>query len=266
MNKNNFTKLLILLVLVILFFISLYIYIKSYIKSYNSNEYFINNTTNYFKYLTLFGLNPFLFEIFKNPKNKMPKNVEVFLSKYKNYKVKQIQVCRMPIKEAIQSILEFITLNKINQAMKIRGMDDIFHLWANITLESPFDTQQQIEIQIEKNAIVEIFSKPLIVENCLTISIPLEKRVTFENLLRNAENVHPYPFWLYDATNNNCQEFINSLLVGSGYITPELTSFLYQNAKELFENIGFSGSILRKLLLFVTNIGAHLTNFYYKFF
>jgi hypothetical protein len=262
MNKNNFTQVLILLVLVILILITLYIYYKRY----TNYEYFIYNSNNYYKYLTIFGLNPFFLELFKKPKNKIPKNVEVFLSKYKDYKVTKIQVCRKPIEAAIQSIIEFMTSKKINQAMKIRGIDDIFHLWSNITLESPFENQKQVEVQIEKNAIVQIFNKPLIVDNCLTISIPPEKRVTFETLLKNAENVHPYPFWLYDATNNNCQEFINSLLVGSGYINPEISNFLYQNAEELFESLGFSGSILGKLLLFITNIGAHFTNFYYKFF
>jgi hypothetical protein len=39
--------------------------------------------------------------------------------------------------------------------MQIRGMDDIFHLWANITIESP-SGKDSIEFQIEKNSIVEM--------------------------------------------------------------------------------------------------------------
>ena len=252
-----------MLLLLLLLLLVMYLFLKKNKVEYFNND--TNNNNNYYKLLTLLGLNPLIFEIFKSPKNKMPKNVEVFLSKYKDYKVTKIQVCRQPIKAAISSILEFVTLKKINKAMQIRGMDDIFHLWANITIESP-SAKDSIEFQIEKNSIVEIFDKPLIVKNCLSVFIPYEKRVTFENLLKNAEKIHPYDFWLYDATSNNCQEFINSLLLGSGYITPELSSFLYQNAKELFESLGFSGSVLRQLLLFVTNIGAHFTNFYYKFF
>jgi hypothetical protein len=124
----------------------------------------------------------------------------------------------------------------------------------------------KFSFQIEKNSIVEIFPSPLIEKNCININIPPNNQVTLNELLQNAEKIHPYDFWLYDATNNNCQEFINSLLDGSRLNTPEAKIFLYQNAKQLFEDLGFSGKVVKQLLLLITNLGARLSNLYYMIF
>jgi hypothetical protein len=252
-----------LLVLILLLLIILYI-IKTNNKKSKNEYYHQSKLQDLLKIAQRFYLNPFVYQLIKQPENKMPINIKRFLEKYGDYLVTNIQICRKPIDRVVNAIVQIATFGEMRKKLNIRGLDDIFHLWANLKLVSR-DGLNSIEIQIEKNSIVEIFNQPLVYEGC--ISIDLNKNfVSLQKLLENAEKVHPYPFWLYDASDNNCQEFIHSLLAGSGYITPSLRNYLYQDAASLFRELGIPGNIVRQMLLYLTNIGANVMKLYYNIY
>ena len=47
---------------------------------------------------------------------------------------------------------------------------------------------------------------------------------------------NPHNFWQYNAVNSNCQQFVGSLLLGSGLLSADLKSFIYQDAAKVLEN------------------------------
>jgi len=138
-------------------------------------------------------------------------------------------------------------------------MDAIFHLWLNITLTNGLDT---FTIKTEKTSIVEFSDKDLIAKDCFVIKdISSDNQLTLTEFFQNAIKIHPYDFYLYDGRNNNCQEYVRSLLKGSGYLSDEANQFLYQNAQQLFNSLGLSGKYLGNFVRLLSNLAANTTRY-----
>jgi hypothetical protein len=194
-----------------------------------------------------------------NPYNTPSRYVIEFLAKYGQYRIIGLQLCRSPLASVIRNLFNYATTGKFNEQLKIRGMDDIFHLWLNITLTNGIDT---FTIKTEKTSIVEFSDKDLIAKDCFVIEdIPNDNQLTLNQFFENAIKIHPFDFYLYDGRNNNCQEYVRSLLKGSGYLSEEANEFLYQNAEELFNNLGYSGKIVGNFVKILSNLAANITRY-----
>ncbi len=198
---------------------------------------------------------------FDDPYNTPSRYVVEFLIKYGQYRVIGLQLCRSPLPSVIRNLINYITLGNFNEEMKIRGMDDIFHLWLNITLTNGEDT---FTIKTEKRSIIEFSDQDLIAQDCFVIKgIPDDNQLTLNELFENAIKIHPFDFYLYDGRNNNCQEYVRSLLKGSGYLSEEANQFLYQNAQQLFDSLGFRGQLVGNFIKRLSNLAANATRYIY---
>lgn len=208
----------------------------------------------YYSFLNLFLLNRIkdvLFEgAFKPAENKMPTPISIFLKRYGHYKVIGLELCRQPVISTIKEVMNALSFGKLKEELKVRGIDDILHLWCNVEITNGEEVRRFL---IEKNETVQIKEEKIGTE-CFNVIGPSMWQVSLHELISNAEKVHPSEFWLYNPATNNCQYFVLSLLNGSGYLTPDAYEFLNQNAERILERSGIAVDVASKVINFAANM------------
>jgi len=70
-------------------------------------------------------------------------------------------------------------------------------------------------------------------------------------------------FFEYDSRNWNCQDFIRLNLKANGLLTTELDKFIFQDAVQIYKNMGLIGNVVSGISKVITN-GASKFNTYMK--
>eukprot|EP00952_Eustigmatos_sp_NYUAD-ZCMA_P007212 30629-Eustigmatos_ZCMA.PRE.1 len=69
-------------------------------------------------------------------------------------------------------------------------------------------------------------------------SVPLKSQTTIQQLIdKTRDTMGPTKFSNYSASQNNCQDFIMSILQANDLLTPELTEFIKQDAQSVFNKM-----------------------------
>jgi hypothetical protein len=266
MNTSRYSILILLLVLFILSIVLLLLknkegYNRGLLDNIDLNR-LINKANEAADYLKR---NPqgAISSVFKHPENKPIKEVAEFIVKYAKYNVVNIEVCREPVKEGVQIMMNLLSGGRLTDRMKEQGIPSIFHLFLNVTIMN-FNTGDMVQFCIEKNDVVEI--KPLRDKSNMQCKhVNLKNEITFGKFMNDAINIHPKlcksPFWTYDASNNNCQIFVLSLLEGSDLATFEIIDFIDQDAEQMLQGLGFAKDVSRKL----TDLAANFRQFIYGY-
>lgn len=144
-------------------------------------------------------------------RTKAPPYVRKLLKKYNDWDIRSLKICRAPLSAPIINALRLITLGKIDENLKNKDYDKLYHLYILIELGKGDIKKRFI---LEKNSVVnfsEIGSKK-IKGTCMDINLP---NVDFGTFYRNAENLQGKKFYLYDAKENNCQVFVSMFIIGN---------------------------------------------------
>lgn len=157
----------------------------------------------------------------EGPRKIAPPAVRNFLEVHGNDKISSIIVCRKPILKVIDTFLNILSLGQVNENKKKFNYDDLFHLYALVTING-------VPYKFEKNHVVEITKSGVQAADCKVVN--LNKSLTVKEFIDNGEKYQKYGFWLYNPANNNCQVFIESLLKGNNLSTPDLIKFIKQDA------------------------------------
>jgi hypothetical protein len=186
-------------------------------------------------------------ETFAPSKNYNNKSKET-LEKYGNLPIQSLTIYRTPISGILNTIINFISFGKWDQLKRKYGFDKLFHLAlvANVGEKN---------IIIEKNEVVNIITEYTTNKDTQTLNIPLGGQViTLSELLeKTRQRVGDDKFFLYDAFNNNCQFFISYILDTFGLYTAREKEFLFQDLKEIYENLP---SFVPKIMKATTTTGA----------
>ena len=171
------------------------------------------------------------------------------IDKYADNKITNIKVGRTPLPKFITMTLNIVTLGQFNKIIGRSAYDDLYHLFSIITLSNG----AQIKILLEKNEAINM----KVVSNynpkdAEYIDIDISKDITFGQLLDGARKIQGGNFFKYNATNNNCQQFIIDLLKGSSILTSEASTFIKQDVQSLFKNLPRT----KKFINSVTNLGG----------
>lgn len=138
---------------------------------------------------------------------KRPRNVNNFMDKYGDLKMKKFKVCRKPINKNIEKIAKYVTLGKTEKVKKKFHYDNFYHLYLIITFENNFC------ITIEKNEIVIIgYNCDDRGGNCKKIN--LKKHYTFNEVILKSEKKHKN-FYRYTADKYNCQDFLHTFITNA---------------------------------------------------
>lgn len=175
----------------------------------------------------------------------MPPNVQKLLQKYGDSKIRYIKINRQPVQSGLTKMLNLFSKggNNFEKELKKQPYDTLYHL------QMQFATDKG-RVVLEKNERVNMAERPIEVE---TMQIPFPEDLTINQIYNNAlDAVGPDKFYKYNASSNNCQNFVLYLLQNSGLATPEAIAFTKQDTTSLFKN----DPNLRKIANSTTTLGA----------
>ena len=176
----------------------------------------------------------------------MPPNVKSMLTKYGDSIISDLTIARNPVGSALVSALSVASMGEFKKNLDNSPYDKLFHLKLIITL------QNGIKLALEKVERVSLtkYTKP--VKGQEDESVAVDKQITLGQLYTNAEIAMGDRFYPYSARDNNCQNFILSVLKASGIGGERDFAFIKQDTKSLFGDESF----LRKLSNTITDVGA----------
>ena len=161
-----------------------------------------------------------------------------------NEPILSLTVARSPVNGVIQGILNAVSSGQVEENRKKLNYDDIYHLFLIVKTAKK-------EFTLERNQTVSVGSARRGDEE---MPVDLKgKSISFGEFLTNGAKGKS-KFWQYDPVSNNCQMFVKDLLNGSGLLTPELNSFIIQDAAKLLEQ----SPLTQKLAQTVTDFGHRL--------
>lgn len=176
-------------------------------------------------------------------------SIRSLLEKIGNKEIISITLQRNPIETVLKSMLDVLTLGRFSEQTKKLGYDKIFHLSAIIQLKD-----YPKPITVEKNEVINISEIPVpLKKNGERLNVPINKKITLNEMLDNSIKNLGSKFFLYDAFTNNCQMFLRDLLKFSGLLTSNINTWIMQDAKKIAEGLPFWSSRVFKE---ITNAGA----------
>jgi len=180
-----------------------------------------------------------------------------YIKNYGDWKIVKITAFRKPIMSVLSKVLNFVSVGKFDEGKKLSNYDDLFHLGLILTLRNG---DKDINMLVEKNERIDMEIIPLLLGNNYgeLLDIPINREITFKQLLENAQKGMGNKYFTYDAFNgNNCQVYTKSLIEYSGFLTPEADKFIYQPLEQIVNKIPKSTPVIAKA---VTTLGAFFAN------
>jgi hypothetical protein len=184
-----------------------------------------------------------------NGRKDYPADQQRIIDKYGDRKITNIKIGRTPLPKFITATLNIVTLGQFDKIIGRSDYDDLYHLFSIITLSDG----TQVKILLEKNDAINMkVVSSYNPKGAEYIDIDVSKDITFADLLNGGRKVQGDKFFKYNATHNNCQDFILALLRGSSIATSEATAFIKQDVKSLFKNLPKT----KKFINSVTSLGG----------
>lgn len=177
-------------------------------------------------------------------KSMYPPFVAQALNTYGNYYVSNIRICRRPVPSNTESLINFISNGKWNEAKAKYGFDTFFHLY--MLFECAGRT-----FMLEKNEIINLTHSVRACDEGMPVN---GSPTTLRDMLkRTRAYMGDERFFTYDPFRNNCQNFILSVLKANEWNNPELEKFIYQNISQIVDEIpGYVRPVAKAL----TDIGG----------
>jgi hypothetical protein len=155
--------------------------------------------------------------------------------------VYEISVTREPIQSFIDTALNFISMGKWKEAKQNLNYDKLFHLSLIARLAMP--DGDQVNVKIEKNEVINITDQFASKERSKfqhgsgaeteSYRVPVPCCLTLQEMMDRAAQTVGESFFTYDAFANNCQNFINNILVANGLATPQISAWILQPTDQL---------------------------------
>lgn len=161
-------------------------------------------------------------------KDNYPPRVRKMIAQIGDRPIVDLKVRRDPIKGMLHTALNLITLGKWDVMRSKLPFDKIFHLGLEFTIRVS-DTNDMISRYIlEKNEVINVEPAKAVGKDTELWNVGMHGSTTLNKLLEGAQQVLGPIFFTYDAFNNNCADFIQAVLKGSGLATPALTAIVKQ--------------------------------------
>jgi hypothetical protein len=178
--------------------------------------------------------------------------IKKHLMLYGRYKIINIQICRKPIQQHINTLLNVLSFGQFEENLKNSEYDKLFHLFLYITIETNLkivlEKNERINLEINYNKLdnqTEFLNIDNINNNNLTLNILLEN---------TKKQMGETNFFKYSSHSYNCQNFVLNVLSSNGLLNEEYKKFIYQDTKQLFNNLGYLKILSDK----ITDLGASM--------
>lgn len=163
------------------------------------------------------------------------------LQKYGNVPISSINIRRTPLNTILNR-----TFKTLSYALLKEPYDKLFHLSIIFYLSNGQS------VLVEKNEVINMDVNPNTPTHSQFMSVNVNKPLTINTCLNNAKLYLKGKFFPYSAYDNNCQHFIEAILLSNQLNTVENIAFVKQNTEYLFQNIPY----LRKIVNTVTDIAG----------
>jgi hypothetical protein len=156
------------------------------------------------------------------------------LKKYGNQEVVSAELYRSPLSSSLVKVFDLFTSNGFTKGINESPYDSLFHLGIVLTLSNGMkintDKEQVININDAKNSYSNGTEFKQVSLN--------GKRYTLQQVIDNTRKyMGPTKFERYSSFNNNCQNYISSLLLANGYGNQSDQTFILQDLKDITKNI-----------------------------
>jgi hypothetical protein len=190
-----------------------------------------------------------LIDKFLPTRKQFPPKTRNNIAKYADKTIKSAIVGRFPVQSYVTKILNVLSLGAYKEQLKKMNYDDVFHLFSIFTLDDGTN------MLVEKNQVIRIMPVPpsFLNKATNTINVPINKKITFGELIKNTVEKIGESLYLYDHVNNNCQIFLMNILTANGLITPEIRNFIMQDVEKLLST---SPQYVNMIARFATEAGA----------
>ena len=178
----------------------------------------------------------------------LPPSVKDVLRKHGDEPISKLVIVRNPVQKVLTGAMNAVSLGSFSKKFGRLPYDDLFHLAIQVTTHSGV-------WGLEKNEVITFTQNPVAKQDAEYRPISLPSGITMNILMTGSEKIQGSNFTRYDASNNNCQDFIMSLLKGTGLGNDADYTFVKQDTDTLFANDSF----LRKLSRKLTNVGASVS-------
>jgi len=153
------------------------------------------------------------------------------LNHYGDCNIVKLEIIRIPLSKALNTVLNLITLGKVNQEMVRQDVDHLYHLKMEIILDNGS------KLTLEKDGTSKLFVGGIRNDTQQPMEVKLHHPIKLKDFIENTiklMNLHNYTH--YNSVSNNCQHFVQSHLEANGLLTQQLKDFLNQDeiVKELF--------------------------------
>ena len=167
-----------------------------------------------------------------------------------NEKITDMKLIRTPIESYINKVLGIVSLGNWQSSVQKAGYDKLFHL-------SIFINNKYVLHKVE---ILTFEATNPIKSDSETMPVPLGIRtITINELIENTRKyMGDENFSNYNAKNNNCQVFVDSVLTANGLNSSELKKFVLQDSVKIFNE---NPSWLEGFTNVVTDLGARVNRF-----
>lgn len=190
----------------------------------------------------------------KAPRSNYPPYVRKILSEDGNLPIVSMRVRRDPIQGAINTALNLVSSGKWNQAKQKYGYDKFFHLSLEVSLRVSESDNINKSYIIEKNEVIQINQPRPYTNETESMNVPMNGNgYTMNSLLNGSKQIQGDKFYIYDPLRNNCQDFIMSILLGSGLGNQNIYSFVKQPIGEVIAELP---SFTERIARGVTDIGG----------
>jgi len=170
------------------------------------------------------------------------------IKKHAHSKIERMTLARTPIPRAMDKLMNLLSAGQLESVKKRENYDSFYHLHLNIYFSSGS------KVTLEKNEVINIVENKTVLEGTETLPIRVQLRanLTLGTLLENTEKRMGPRYFRYNAKSNNCQDFIESVLLANGISERKYLSFVKQDAHSIFKG----KNILRQTANSLTDIAA----------
>jgi hypothetical protein len=170
--------------------------------------------------------------------------------------VTNIRVCRDPVSESTEGLLNTVSLGVWNQLKKKYGYDRFFHLYML------FDAGGKT-LMIEKNQTINLSYYYKACKDSMEVS-PGGTFTLNQMLEKTKARMGEYDFFMYDPLTTNCQNFIMNILEANSISSPSIKEFVYQDLKDMLKELpSYVGPVARGLTNVARVIDTALQNSVY---
>jgi hypothetical protein len=184
----------------------------------------------------------------KAPRERLPPSVRRLLAQIGDLPIVELYLRRDPIQSALNTALNVISFGAWNSVRQKYQYDKFFHLQLECVIQVSNQDFLDKRYTLEKNAVIELHPSANATKDTEMLSVPLNGGITLNSLLENAKVIMGKNYYLYDAFDNNCQDFVMALLTGSGLGNKVMYDFIKQPIDELIKEVpSWTGKIARAL-------------------